>query len=115
MANLLNETLAVLEQYNKTTGDVLWVGSTDVKTTWIAFAQVADVEYDEGYGGQEVAEDLLIVGETWWLERHEYDGSEWWEYKELPVMPEKTINLVAAVSSQSVGRKYWNTLEEMNG
>ena len=30
----------------------------------------------------EVAEDLVVVGDNWWIERHEYDGNEWWEYKE---------------------------------
>ena len=31
--------------------------------------------------------DLLIVGDDWWLERHEYDGAEWWEFKTLPCEP----------------------------
>lgn len=26
----------------------------------------------------------MVVGDDWWLERHEYDGSEWWEFKRLP-------------------------------
>lgn len=25
-----------------------------------------------------------------WLERHEYDGSEWWEYKTMPTEPFET-------------------------
>ena len=32
----------------------------------------------------------MVVGNNWWLERHEYDGSEWWEYKQFPVKPEET-------------------------
>lgn len=31
--------------------------------------------------------DLLVVGNNWWLERHNYDGSEWWEFKRLPTRP----------------------------
>jgi len=45
------------------------------------------VEYDSGYGATKVAKDLVIVGEDWWLERCEYNGSEWWEFKTLPVKP----------------------------
>jgi len=27
---------------------------------------------------------LTVAGDDWWLERHGYDGSEWWEFKTLP-------------------------------
>ena len=40
-----------------------------------------------GFGGAEVNENLFVVGADWWLERHEYDGSEWWEFKTLPTKP----------------------------
>ena len=40
--------------------------------------------YDNGFGGAEVHGDLKIVGNDWWMERGEYDGSEWWEFKTLP-------------------------------
>lgn len=48
-----------------------------------------DFEYDAGYGGQ------FLFGYIWyadgtWSERGEYDGSEWWEHKEIP---KKDINL----------------------
>ena len=48
---------------------------------WENFKEVANVEYDSGFGSPQVAEDLIIMGSDFWLERHEYDGSEWWEYK----------------------------------
>ena len=31
-------------------------------------------DYDSGLGGQEIAKGFLIVGEDWWLERHEYSA-----------------------------------------
>lgn len=40
--------------------------------------------YDAGYGSAEIREDLLIVGTDWWLERDEYDGSEWWTFCMMP-------------------------------
>ena len=39
--------------------------------------------------------DLLIVGKDFWLERVEYDGSEWWEFKTMPREPEETRELEA--------------------
>ena len=57
----------------------------------------ADVEYDSGYGAAEVAPDLKLIGEDFWLERAEYDGSEWREYKTIPEfehLPEKTVKRV---------------------
>jgi hypothetical protein len=75
--NLLQETLRLVSP-----NDVLWVGSSDGEygMSWEDFAKVASVEYDEGYGGQEVANDLVVVlkGGSW-LERREYDGSEGWQ------------------------------------
>lgn len=84
--NLLEETIAVLKDYRKTPADVYWVGSSvsTYKTSWENFAAIANVIYDDGWGSAEVSQALIIVGNTWWLERGEYDGSEWWEYKEMP-------------------------------
>lgn len=87
--NLLNETHDSLLRGGKTPADVKWVGNSEFYFTWNEFASIADFEYDDGYGGQNIAHDLLVVGKDFWLERHEYDGSEWWEYKELPKKPEK--------------------------
>lgn len=104
--NLLQETMHALGVYKKTPSDVLWVGiknlpelesiwpkwSEDVNILemswpWRDFVKIADFEYDNGYGGQEIHWGLVIVGKDWWLERHEYDGKEWWEFKMLPERP----------------------------
>ena len=49
---------------------------------------ILNFEYDDGYGITEVNMGLKLVGKDFWLERHEYDGSEWWEYKTLPIYNE---------------------------
>jgi len=85
--NLLLETIKCLHANGKTPQDVLWVSDTDVWFAWDDFVNLALVNYDDGFGNTEIKEDLLIVGYDWWLERHEYDGSEWWEFKTLPVKP----------------------------
>lgn len=84
--NLLEETLEILAKNNKTADDVLWVGSKDGKyaITWEQFTLNANIDYDNGYGGNEIRAELVVVGENWWLERGEYDGAEWWEFKILP-------------------------------
>lgn len=89
-ANLLKETQSILRKHNKTLADVEWFGTYDYEITSEQFITLADVIYDNGYGGPEVLSNLLVVGNGWWLERGEYDGSEWWEYKECPSRPSET-------------------------
>ena len=119
--NLLNETLSDLQDNNKTEKDVLWVGCKDFKTTWENFKEVADVDYDSGYGAPKVAEDLIIMGNTFWLERHEYDGSEWWEYKDKDISEPTKIQYIKAVTvnqAEDLGFDVscgWESLAKING
>jgi|SRR5690606_35124442 len=107
--NLLEETLATLIENGKEESDVEWVGSVNYGyATWDEFKDVANIYYDAGYGSPKVAQDLLVVGTDWWLERHEYDGAEWWEFKQLPQKPERKIEL------KNVAGGMWNNLEELN-
>lgn len=91
MPNLLAETLAVLKEHGKEPQNVLWVGATAKSRhligNWADFERFADFDYDAGYGGAEVEPSLVIVGAGWWLERGEYYGSEWWEFKTSPTPP----------------------------
>jgi hypothetical protein len=84
--NLLKETITALLENGRLPTDVLWVGSQDGTCfiSWEDFSKISDIDYDNGYGGAQIPEDLVIVGSDWWLERGEYDGSEWWEFKTLP-------------------------------
>jgi len=83
--NLLKETLEVLERNKVSPSDVCFVTDGKSDCGWKEFADNADFEYDEGYGGNEINLSLKIVGKDWWLERGEYDGSEWWEFKRRPM------------------------------
>lgn len=87
MTNLKEETLQALKDCGKTIEDVLWIGNGEVRLPIDAFLKAANRLYDDGYGGVEVIQSLVIVGDNWWLERGEYDGSEWWEFKTLPCQP----------------------------
>ena len=53
---------------------------------WAAFLIELNVEYNSGYGGQELYGNVWFKDGTW-LERGEYDGSEWWEHKVCPKIP----------------------------
>ena len=84
--NLLRETKERLEENGKASKDVKWVGngSGTQAISWINFAMRANFEYDDGWGSAEIALELVVGGDDWWLERYEYDGSECWQFKTLP-------------------------------
>lgn len=112
MSNLLSETKKAIKGSGHKPGDIIFIGSTDSghSCTWEEFEKLADFEYDNGYGGQEVAEDLRIVfsdGSSMW--RGEYDGSEWWEYGEPFEMP-KELRPIKTLCSGDL----WTSLEQMN-
>lgn len=92
MRNLYEETLDILKENGKTEKDVVWFGHLfydyeQQEYPRDKFKEYLNYKYDSGYGLAEVDEYLYIVGDNWWLERHEYDGLEWWEYKTLPTRP----------------------------
>lgn len=107
--NLLDETVEILEKYGKTLDDVLYIQGDDFEITRKNFETVArDTNYDSGFGAQHVATDLVLVGDGWWIERCEYDGSEWWEFKTIPTEKAKVVPILY------LDRGMWDTLEEMN-
>lgn len=99
MINLLKETIECLQENCKSESDVVWVGRghnsryvEKYKSTWEDFKSKADFQY--GSGSDEIPMDLIIVGKDFWLERHEYNGSEWWEFKTMPEEPKETKELI---------------------
>ena len=120
MENLKEETLLVLRQNGKTFDDVVAVMGEDFQITKEDFLELADTLYDDGYGSSKVATDLCIVGEDFWLERYEYDGSEWWEFKAMPRyehLPFKKIHaLTVYQSNEFFDNNYvgWEKLSELN-
>lgn len=106
--NLWDETVKILEQFSKTFEDVVWIGRDDFTISKEQFKKLSNRCYDAGFGAPKVAMDLKIVGRDWWLERHEYDGSEWWEFKELPTKPREERKVDRVLGGT------WNTLKELN-
>lgn len=93
MQNLKEETLNILNEHGKSINDIEWIGMRNVEIPIATFLDLADVEYDDGFGLPEVDETLIVVGGDWWLERAEYDGSEWWEFKTLPKRPDEIMDV----------------------
>ena len=89
--NLLNEIQLDLKANNVTESEIEWVGTNKAWYSWEEFKPIAqEINYDAGFGSDEINETLIIVGKDWWLERHEYDGSEWFEFKKLPTREQRT-------------------------
>lgn len=118
--NLLKETIEKLEECGKTFDDVRWIGNKSCYVDIEQFKKIADTDYDDGYGSQKVAEDLLIVGDDWYLERGEYDGSEWYSFNRLPDKPSVKMDLRALTVNQAkeLGIRTscgWEDLKTING
>ena len=112
--NLYEETLVELSENGKTLKDVIAICGKDFQITIEDFIRCSNTEYDKGYGAPEVATDLLVIGDDFWLERHDYDGLEWWEFKTMPKykdMPFKSITALTARQAKKIG---WETLADLN-
>ena len=55
-----------------------------------SFIESLDFEYDAGYGGQELFGCIWYKDGTW-ADRGEYDGSEWWQHHECPIVPKSLL------------------------
>lgn len=54
------------------------------------FLEEIDIDYNDGYGGQELYGTIWYRDGTW-SERGEYDGAEWWEFKKCPPYPKELL------------------------
>jgi hypothetical protein len=102
MTNAKDELLKVLESKAPilcaqiTLGDSGFDDEEDIRTInlrlgyseqeYAEFLQALNFSYYSGFGGQELF-GIVWLQNNAWLERGEYDGSEWWEYKSYPEVP----------------------------
>ena len=114
--NFKEETLEELKEHGKTWEDVKFIQGKDfsVANSKEEILELMDFEYYDGYGSPDIATDLVIVGDKWWLERHEYDGSEWWEYKELPAIKSESKKVKSFVAKDIGWKSLKEILEEEN-
>lgn len=55
--------------------------------TFESFLDFLNRDYDPGYGGQELF-GIIYCEDGVWLDRGEYDGSEWWHVSKYPDLRE---------------------------
>jgi hypothetical protein len=82
MRNFLEESRKEIEESGHTPDDIVFIGSEESghQCSFDEFCQLADFNYDYGYGACKIAKDLVIVfSDGQKMIRQEYDGSEWWD------------------------------------
>lgn len=110
--NLLEETIECIKDLKQKQKDIIHIGNNDYSCTWKEFKKLADVEYDAGYGGQEIATDLRIIfKDGTQMYRAEYDGSEWWT-SITPFKKPKTTKPIKALLDRN---DLWVNLKKING
>lgn len=121
--NLKEETLEVLHNNGKHKEDVKYVCGEDFQISLEQFWKLADTEYNSFYGAPEIATDLTLIGDDFWMTRGEYDGSEWWDFHTMPDttgMPIRKITALSvrqynAIFKPEYGKIGWEKLRELNG
>lgn len=112
--NFLTETKRAIKGSGHKPDDIMFIGSLDgeYRISWDKFKDIAAFDYDNGFGGQEIASDLIIYfKDHTYITRGEYDGSEWWQYNIILQYNEddeyKDFNYLK-------GDYNWSTVEELN-
>ena len=54
------------------------------------FFELLNFEYDDGFNSQKLFGTLWFQDGSWAI-RGEYDGSEWWERRSVPEIPESLL------------------------
>ena len=49
------------------------------------------IDYNDGFGSQELG-GIIVFNDGSWLDRREYDGSEWWEFQQTPKIEDYNNN-----------------------
>jgi len=110
--NLLEETKEGIKSSGHKIKDIIFIGSEESghSCTWEEYKKLANIEYDSGFGGAEIATDLIIVfSDGFKMERGEYDGSEWWQY----TTPFKKPTMTDSIATLKGG--LWEKFEALNG
>lgn len=56
-----------------------------------SFLKKIDLKYNSGYGGQNLYGTIWYNDGLTWSQRGEYDGSEWYEFMEIPTIPDELL------------------------
>ena len=92
--NLLEETFNAILSSGHCITDIDYVQDDQYSCSWADIQQRFDVEYDSGYGDSYINQLQIVFKDGTWLERAEYDGSEWWEYKAVKLRPVGRVEVI---------------------
>lgn len=100
MTNALEEIKEVLEENNKTIDNIIAIRVTLDKGNYIydlikihTLEDLQNLNYNRGYGRQELF-GIILLDDNDWLERHhDSDGAEWWEYRINPHLDDNLVDL----------------------
>ncbi len=82
------KVIAAFISYNRYEGDSEFkLNPLYTKDEYDNFLDFLNFEYDNGYGGQNLY-GVIYCEDGVWLQRGEYDGSEWWDIFKYPDMRE---------------------------
>lgn len=95
--NAKNELLKIVGNLKIICAEIIFNQNDDIREdiylplnytedNYTQFLERINKEYDEGWGGQQLFGTIWLENGKW-IERGEYDGSEWWELKEYPAIP----------------------------
>ena len=117
--NLLEETLKIMKENGYTESNVSFCELSDKSWnrkedrweysyqhfSFDTFKKLADFVYDCDFGGANINESLKIVfDDKSWLERGEYDGSEWWELRRCPSFRGELVDANIVLTTDSYDR-----------
>ena len=100
LTNVMEELLDILERIDLKFDDIMFANvvleeSDRIKASLPPGWQDADLDcfknqlirmnsYDSSYHARQKLYGNIVFKNSAWLERNEYDGSEWWELKKMP-------------------------------
>lgn len=123
MTHFYNETLSFLHRNGYKKADVAYCTMLRRSTklhedfefqfSFDTFKSNADFEYHSGYGSAEIEESLKIVlNDGCWIERREYDGSEWWEFVKPPTFDSQKFIKNCNIDFHSPLRRAWDVWDD---
>lgn len=112
--NLWEETIEKLQENGYIFDDVIAIYGEDFQITKENFEEIAkETDYNDGYGCQEIAKDLTILGKDFIMIRENYDGAEWWRMILIPDVSSSNKN-IKYVNSLIINSIFKTTLNDIN-
>lgn len=94
--NAKNEFLSIISGYKLIASEIRYMDNIGIshdiklnplfsKNEYDVFLDSLNNDYDDGYGGQNLF-GVIFCEDGAWMQRDEYDGSEWWSIYQYPDM-----------------------------